>query len=395
MAMTGRTIIGVFDEAGMADRAINALQNAGYNNDQIYHSGVSVSGAGTDADTGMAGAGVGTGTSTASTDTGFWAGLKRFFTGGDTESATSVAHDLENMGVSDDEANYYENEYRNGHTIVAVRADRDPENVKSILQSNGAYNYASRMGGSGLSTTSTTTGASTAPAGMATDTTRTEYSTTDATNTGRTSAQAAYDINNDADTSDTVMPLNTTGYDASQAQAGTYTTTGTRGVDYTDTDMTQGRRETDYTDTGTDDTQRMRLREEQLNVEKQRVQTGEVGLHKEVVEEQKTVDVPVTHEQVYVERRPVTDATADNTPIGEGEEIRVPVSEEQVNVNKNTVVTGEVAVGKRAVQENQQVTDTVRREEARLDEDGNPRVTGTGLHNDMVDNTTDTNTMHP
>ena len=42
--------------------------------------------------------------------------------------------------------------------------------------------------------------------------------------------------------------------------------------------------------------------------------------------------------------------------------MRVPVSEEQVNVTKTPVVTGEVRVGKRAVQENQQVTDTVQRD---------------------------------
>ncbi len=129
----------------------------------------------------------------------------------------------------------------------------------------------------------------------------------------------------------------------------------------------------------------LRLREERLNVSKERVQAGEVQLHKEVVAEQKTVNVPVTHEEVVIERHAVTDGQVDNTPIGEGEVIRVPVSEEQVNVSKNTVVTGEVAIGKRAVQETQQVTDTVRREEVRLDQQGNPIIHGSEndtLHND-------------
>ena len=52
----------------------------------------------------------------------------------------------------------------------------------------------------------------------------------------------------------------------------------------------------------------------------------------------------------------------------------VPVSQEQVATSKSTVETGEVALGKRTVQENQRVTDTVRHEEARLDKDGNPRI---------------------
>ena len=346
MATTGRTIIGVFDEAGMADRTIDALQNAGFNTSQIYHTGRATHGG------------------------GFLAGLRNFFGGSTDESGTHVANDLEGMGVSDNEANYYENEYNSGHTILALQGDNNAENAWSIMQSNGAYNYSSRMGGSGITNTGTTT----------TDATRTgpnDYPTDDVTRTGTTGSQrVANNINNDADTSDTVMPLNTTGYDATRTQGNNYTTT-------------QGNQGADYTNTGTDDAQRLRLREEQLNVNKQPVQTGEVQLHKNVVEEQKTVNVPVTHEEVYVERRPVTDATADNTPIGQGEDIRVPVSQEQVNVNKNTVTTGEVSVGKRTVQGNQQVTDTVRHEEANLEQDGNPRMNDTGL------NTDNTNTTNP
>ncbi len=120
----------------------------------------------------------------------------------------------------------------------------------------------------------------------------------------------------------------------------------------------------------------LRLRAEQLNVTKDRVQAGEVNLHKEVVTEQKTINVPVTHEEVVIERHAVTGGQIDNTPIGEGETIRIPVSEEQVNVTKNTVVTGEVAIGKRAVQETQQVTDTVRHEEARIEQEGNVTIQG-------------------
>jgi uncharacterized protein (TIGR02271 family) len=121
----------------------------------------------------------------------------------------------------------------------------------------------------------------------------------------------------------------------------------------------------------------LKLREERLNVNKQQVQAGEVGLHKEVVTEQQTINVPVTHEEVYVKQHPVTGGQIDNSPIGEGETIRVPVSEEQVNVSKNTVVTGEVEIGKRAVTENQRVSDTVRREEARVEQQGDAPIHGT------------------
>ncbi|WP_150265489.1 YsnF/AvaK domain-containing protein [Paenibacillus tepidiphilus] len=118
---------------------------------------------------------------------------------------------------------------------------------------------------------------------------------------------------------------------------------------------------------------KLRLREEQLDVSKNRVQTGEVNVRKEIVEEQKTINVPVSHEEIVVERRPVNNDTSAS-PIGQEETIRIPVSEEKVEVTKNTVVTGEVDIHKREVQGTEQVKDTVKREEARVDKTGDVRV---------------------
>ena len=125
----------------------------------------------------------------------------------------------------------------------------------------------------------------------------------------------------------------------------------------------------------TEEAQPIQLREERLRATTEQVQTGEVDLRKEVVTEQQTFDVPVTHEEVYIERRAGSGQVSD-TSIGEGEAIRVPVSAEQVNVAKQTVQTGEVSVGKRAVQESQQVTDTVRHEEARIERKGDAIIEG-------------------
>jgi uncharacterized protein (TIGR02271 family) len=125
----------------------------------------------------------------------------------------------------------------------------------------------------------------------------------------------------------------------------------------------------------------LKLREERLQATKESVQTGEVNLHKEVISEQQNIDVPVTHEEVYIERRAGSGQPSDS-PIGEGETLRVPVNAEQVNVTKQTVSTGEVAIGKRQVQETQQVSDTVRREEARIDREGKVNVQGSDVAND-------------
>jgi uncharacterized protein (TIGR02271 family) len=121
----------------------------------------------------------------------------------------------------------------------------------------------------------------------------------------------------------------------------------------------------------TTDSDTLRLREEQLQARKTSVETGRVQLGKEVVEEEKTVDVPVSREEVFVERHPVERRPADQ-PIGasESQTIDVPVREERLEVDKQPVVYEEVGVGKRTTQETQTVSDTVRREELRLDKEG-------------------------
>jgi uncharacterized protein (TIGR02271 family) len=120
--------------------------------------------------------------------------------------------------------------------------------------------------------------------------------------------------------------------------------------------------------------QTVRLREEELQARKTPVEAGRVQVGKEVVEEQKTLEVPVTREEVTVERHPVARQPSDK-PVGEsGESIQVPVREEQVSVEKRPVVTEEIEVGKRQVRETQQVSGTVRREEARVEGQGDVDV---------------------
>lgn len=142
---------------------------------------------------------------------------------------------------------------------------------------------------------------------------------------------------------------------------------------------------TDGADASATDEERLRLHEERLNVDKERVQTGEVNVGKHVVEDTQTIEVPVEREEVYIERRPVNETT-DSTAAGggltgkdayqEGETIHVPISEERVDVSKTDVVSEEIVVGKRKVQDTEQVTETTRREVADIDEDNDSTTNG-------------------
>ena len=121
--------------------------------------------------------------------------------------------------------------------------------------------------------------------------------------------------------------------------------------------------------TGIHGEQHIQLRGEMLRTYKERVQRGEVRLRKEVVTENQTVQVPVTREEIVVERTPASGQRAAGE-IGRDQEIRVPLSEERVRVEKQPVVNEEVRVGKRQVQTSQNVTDKVRHEELHVDKQG-------------------------
>lgn len=118
---------------------------------------------------------------------------------------------------------------------------------------------------------------------------------------------------------------------------------------------------------------RIQLRGEILRTYKDRVQRGEVRLRKDVITETKNVEVPVTREELVIERTPVSGQNTTGE-IGKDEEIRVPLSEERVRTEKQPVVTDEVRVGKRAVQRTENVSDDVRHEELRVDKDGDVEV---------------------
>jgi uncharacterized protein (TIGR02271 family) len=143
--------------------------------------------------------------------------------------------------------------------------------------------------------------------------------------------------------------------------------------------MTSRKKKTDQfqdTDAGRrfEDQEHIELREEELRVEKERVEAGEVRLRKEVVKENKTIDVPVTREEVVVEKRSVGGRRPASGQVGEDEEISVPVMEEQVQVEKTPVVREEVSLKKQQVQDSRQVSDTVKREEAWVDTAGTAEV---------------------
>jgi uncharacterized protein (TIGR02271 family) len=113
---------------------------------------------------------------------------------------------------------------------------------------------------------------------------------------------------------------------------------------------------------------RVQLFGEVLRVHKERIRRGEARVRKDVITESQTIEVPITREELVLERVAVPgDTPASSANIGGGQEIRVPLAEDRVRVEKVPVVTEEVRVGKREVADVARVGDDVRREELRVD----------------------------
>src|SRR5258706_8801471 len=115
------TIVGIFTDRAMADQAMQALYNAGFTHEQILYSVPGTSG-------------------------GILEDIKSLFTGPGAQGG-NLAHDLTSMGLSDEEAGYYANEYTTGKIILAVSAQgREQDAVNILHQYGGAYHSQTRSG---------------------------------------------------------------------------------------------------------------------------------------------------------------------------------------------------------------------------------------------------------
>ena len=133
-----------------------------------------------------------------------------------------------------------------------------------------------------------------------------------------------------------------------------------------------------------DEAMRLVLSEEELAIGKRQVAAGEVGVHKTVETRQVHENVQLRHDEVEVERRPITDgytAAGAGATIGTDEDIRIPLHAEEAVVEKRVVPTEEIVVRKREVVETEGVDATLRRERAEVDRE----ATDTHLRDGRLD----------
>lgn len=122
------------------------------------------------------------------------------------------------------------------------------------------------------------------------------------------------------------------------------------------------------------DHQTLKLYEERLVANKNRVKTGEVAVGKRVETQTAQVSVPVEKERVVIERTTPTDVGTAVSPganaFREGEVAHMEVYEETADIQKKAFVREEVSVRKEVTKDTVNTSKQIRREELDIDTDG-------------------------
>jgi len=334
--MTERmSVVGVFNNRRDAQAAVRDLKAAGFRDDEIgvvgpgdgdAHGVGSIDGgthAAEGAATGVAaGAGIGAlwavgiaagllpaiGPVIAG---GIFASILASAAGG--AAVAGLAGALVGLGIPEDEADYYENEFKSGRTIVTVKTTTRQDDARRILSQYSGYDMESRP--------------------------------------DRVAGARSTAASDERLVADRLVADRT-----ASAPRPAAARTGVEG-------------------------KTVELREEKLEAQKVQKQAGEVRVRKDVITEHKTIEVPVTREEVVIERHAAhgTRAAGDISDLAADREIRIPVKEEEVRVTKTPVVKEEVTVGKRKTTETRTVAADVKHEELRVEETGHAaHVKGTG-----------------
>jgi hypothetical protein len=162
MTTTDRaTVVGVFENDADARRAVNDLESMGFNADQIGYAGHSKEGVSEDKATDVAG-GAASGAVGGGVAGGVLGALAAglipgvgpiigagiltatLVGAGAGAAAGGLLGGLTGLGVSDEDAKYYDDEFRAGRSIVAVKAAGRYDEVRARLRELGAYDVERR-----------------------------------------------------------------------------------------------------------------------------------------------------------------------------------------------------------------------------------------------------------
>jgi uncharacterized protein (TIGR02271 family) len=110
------------------------------------------------------------------------------------------------------------------------------------------------------------------------------------------------------------------------------------------------------------DEERIPLTKERLDVSK-RSQENQATITKKPVKETKTIEVPLTREEISIERRPASGQTEAQNPIQSEKDIKIPLKREEAKVSKKPYVKEEAVIKKKAFTDTKKITEDITSEE--------------------------------
>ena len=120
------------------------------------------------------------------------------------------------------------------------------------------------------------------------------------------------------------------------------------------------------TQTTHEDELRVQRTEEELLAGTREREAGAINVRKRVRTDRERIEVPTHREEVHVDRVPINSETSA-TEIGD-DEVIIPVTEEEVVVEKRPVAKEEIRIRKDVVEDTEVVEEDVRREEVEIDD---------------------------
>jgi uncharacterized protein (TIGR02271 family) len=112
----------------------------------------------------------------------------------------------------------------------------------------------------------------------------------------------------------------------------------------------------------TNEEEHIPLTEERLDISK-KSQEDQATVTKKPVTESKTVEVPLTREEVSIERRPASGQTEAQSPIQSEQDIKIPLKREEAKVSKKPYLKEEAVIKKKGVTTKKKISEDVTSEE--------------------------------
>ncbi len=115
------------------------------------------------------------------------------------------------------------------------------------------------------------------------------------------------------------------------------------------------------------------IKQEQLDIAKKWIQTGEVSIYRETFTEEKSFTIPVNREELVIEKK---SNDLDNCKHRDRtkEVIRILLNEEKVEFTKQRVDIEDVSVYKQQIQDIKHIEETLKHEEPKIKVSGSAKV---------------------